>query len=206
MPIPKEQITGLILAGGRATRMGGADKGLQLLHGEPMAATVMRRLQPQVGQLLINANRCLEAYATLGVPVFADDVEGYAGPLAGVHAGLSRCQTEYLATVPCDSPLLPPDLVARLAQALETSGADAAVAVSGNAAPGHRHPVFMLVRASLSSRLNDYLLAGGRKVDGWLGSIRSVEAWFDDENAFTNVNTPAELQELAQRAQGTPPA
>ncbi len=205
MSIPTEQITGLVLAGGRATRMGGVDKGLQLLHGETMAAAVVRRLQPQVGRLMINANRSLDEYAALGAPVFADDFESYAGPLAGVQAGLSRCQTEFLVTAPCDAPLLPPDLVKRLAQALEASGADAALAVSGDGAHRRRHPVFMLIRASLSGNLAEYLRAGGRKVDGWLGTIRCVEACFDDEEAFMNVNTADDLEALRQ-ARPSPPA
>ncbi len=204
MRIDITQVTGLILAGGRATRMGGVDKGLQLLQGEPMAARVLRRMRPQVGSLMINANRNLDEYEKLGVPVFADEIEGYAGPLAGVHAGLLRCKTEFLATAPCDSPLLPTDLVKRLAQALEVSGADAALAVSGDAAHKRRHPVFMLIRTSLSQPLADYLLAGGRKLDTWLESLRSVEVAFGDEAAFVNVNTAGDLDQLERQAR--PPA
>ncbi len=206
MVIPREQIAGLVLAGGRATRMGGVDKGLQVFLDEPMVAHVMRRLQPQVGQLMINANRHHDEYAKLGVPVFPDDVEGYAGPLAGIHAGLARCPTEFLATSPCDAPLLPTDLVQRLALALEASGADAALAVSGDGAHRRRHPVFMLARAALANNLAGYIAAGSRKVDGWLGSIRSVEVWFEHEDSFTNVNTPDDLQALTRQARLTPPA
>ncbi len=197
MGISAEDVTGLVLAGGRATRMGGVDKGLQDFRGEPMAVHVLRRLRPQVGQLMINANRHLEDYARLGAAVCVDDLEGYAGPLAGIHAGLSRCTTAYLVSAPCDSPLLPMDLVACLAHSLEYAGADAALAVTGTAAQKHRHPVFMLVKASLASCLADYLAAGGRKVDAWLNSVRSVESRFDDETAFANINHMDDLAKVS---------
>ncbi len=197
MDIRKEQITGLILAGGRGTRMGGADKGLQPFRGEPMAQAVIRRLQPQVGALLINANRHPDDYAKLGAPVCADVIEGYAGPLAGMHAGLCACGTDFLLTVPCDSPLLPADLVDRLASALAQRGADAAVATAGPAGNARRHPVFLLMKRSLLPQLTAYLDGGGRKVGEWLASLSCAEARFDDEQAFANINTPAELDALA---------
>lgn len=199
MRIPKEQITGLILAGGLGSRMGGIDKGLQPVGGAPMVTLVMQRLQPQVDAVLINANRHTDHYATFGVPVVSDLIEGYAGPLAGIHAGLSHCDTDYLVSAPCDSPLLPHDLVQRLAEALNDTRADAAVAVTGQSETLQRHPVFMLLRCSLRDRLASYLNEGGRKVDGWLKSLHCIEVRFDDEAAFANVNTPEELNALANR-------
>jgi molybdopterin-guanine dinucleotide biosynthesis protein A len=215
MPIHPEEITGLILAGGRATRMGGVDKGLQLLNGEPMVHHVLRRLQPQVGHMLINANRNAQEYRQFGVPVIADMVSGFAGPLAGLQAGLAQCTTGYLATAPCDSPLLPFDLVARLSGALEQTGSDVAVAATGTDGPPRgdagttsvaaahwhpqRHPVFMLAKASLLPQLSDWLAAGGRKADDWLRSLRCAEVLFGDDGAFENVNTSAHLTDMSRR-------
>ncbi len=199
MSIDTRQVTGLILAGGRATRMGGVDKGLQLLRGEPMAACVLRRLRPQVGALLINANRHREEYEALGAPVCADLTEGFAGPLAGIHAGLAACTTDYMATAPCDSPLLPADLVQRLSRALEHDNAEAAVAVTTPNMRRQRHPVFLLLKASLLSALADFIARGGRRVDDWLATLRCTEVAFDDESAFSNVNTREELDALERR-------
>ncbi len=199
MGITKEQITGLILAGGRGSRMGGVDKGLQDFAGMPMAAQVMKRLQPQVGRLLINANRHQDDYARLGAPVVIDLIAGYAGPLAGLHAGLSHCHTDYLVSAPCDSPLLPDDLVRRLADALVAAAADAAVAVAGRGEQRRRHPVFLLLRTSLRDSLTHYLNNGGLKVDGWLSSLHCTEVLFDDDMAFANANTRDELDALARR-------
>ena len=192
-------ITGLILAGGRATRMGGVDKGLQPLNGEAMVSHVLRRLQPQVGVMLINANRNQEAYRKFGTPVLPDVVTGYAGPLAGLHAGLAQSQTPWLVTAPCDSPLLPEDLVMRLATALQRDDSDVAVATTGDASARQRHPVFMLVKTSLLPQLSTWLDAGGRKVDDWLRSLKCAEAAFDNEALFDNVNTNEQLGQIAQR-------
>lgn len=200
MSIDIKQVTGLILAGGRATRMGGVDKGLQPLRGEPMAAWVMRRMQPQVGALLINANRHRADYEALGAPVCADVIEGFAGPLAGIHAGLAACTTDYLATAPCDSPLLPADLVQQLAGALVREQAEAAVAVTTSNAQRQRHPVFLLLKASLLPALADFVARGGRRVDDWLATLCCAEAAFDDESAFANVNTREELDALERKA------
>lgn len=197
MDIRKEQITGLVLAGGRGTRMGGVDKGLQLFRGEPMALRAARRLRPQVGTLLVNANRHLDEYTKLGVPVCADEITGYAGPLAGMHAGLCACSTDYLVTVPCDSPLLPASLVDRLADALVRQRSDAAVAVVSTAGQARRHPVFLMLKRNLLPQLTAYLDSGGRKVDQWLASVACAEALFDDELAFANVNTLAQLDALS---------
>jgi molybdopterin-guanine dinucleotide biosynthesis protein A len=183
-------ITGVILAGGLARRMGGADKGLQLLHGRPLVAWVLERLAPQVDALAINANRNSERYAEFGVPVFPDQVPDFAGPLAGLHAALTAVHTPLVATVPCDSPYLPHDLVARLHAALEREASDLAVART----LGQLQPVFCLVRRTLLPHLADYLAAGGRKVDHWYATLRVSEVGFDDEAAaFENINTAAEL-------------
>jgi len=183
-------VTGLILAGGRGRRMGGVDKGLQPLHGKPLAQWVLERLAPQVDEVLVNANQNMEAYAALGYRVVTDAVGGFAGPLAGLQSGLTHAKSELVVTVPCDSPLLPDDLVARLRQALEAAGADVAVARTGR----QPHPVFCLCRRRLLPDLTGFLGAGGRKIDAWYTRLQVVEVPFDDEaEAFTNINTPAEL-------------
>jgi molybdenum cofactor guanylyltransferase len=194
--ISPENITAVILAGGLGRRMGGVDKGLQLIHGKPMVQQVLDRLQPQVGKVLINANRHLDEYKGFGVPICSDSISGYAGPLAGIHAALLQTNTAYLVTVPCDSPLLPNDLVSRLSVAASEHQADAAVVVTDNEEQRQRHPVFLLLKSDLRSSLERYLNNGGRKVDDWLASLNCVDVPFDDETAFTNVNTPEDIQAL----------
>ncbi len=190
------QITGLILAGGRGTRMGTVDKGLQMFRGAPMALHALMRLAPQVGHVMINANQNIAPYEGFGVPVWQDEMQGFAGPLAGLQTGLMHCETEYLVTVPCDSPFLPTDLVARLAAGLEAGNADLAVAVTGEGETRQPHPVFCLARASLLPHLTLYLQEGGRKFDKWYASLTAAEVHFDDENAFRNINTLDELHTL----------
>jgi molybdopterin-guanine dinucleotide biosynthesis protein A len=191
--IAPSEVTGLVLAGGLGRRMsadgGGVDKGLQPFRGRPMVAHAIERLVPQVGALLINANRNLERYEAFGHPVVSDAVTGFAGPLAGLASGLRACRTRFLATVPCDSPFLPADLVARLAAALERDSAQLAVARTG----GQAHPVFLLVDREVLPGLEAFLAGGRRKIDAWYASLRFVEVDFDDENAFLNINTPDEL-------------
>jgi len=183
-------ITGLVLAGGRGSRMGSVDKGLVLLHGRPLVSHVVERFEQQVDEILVNANRNVEAYLALGHPVIRDRIEGFAGPLAGLHAGLQQARHELVATVPCDSPFLPLDLVARLLRALETHDADLAVARTRD----QPHPVFALVRRSVLEHLERYLSDGGRKIDAWYASLVTVEVAFDDEaDAFRNINTADEL-------------
>jgi molybdopterin-guanine dinucleotide biosynthesis protein A len=194
--ISPENITAVILAGGLGRRMGGVDKGLQQIHGKPMVQQVLDRLQPQVGKVLINANRHLDEYKGFGVPICSDSISGYAGPLAGIHAALLQTNTAYLVTVPCDSPLLPNDLVSRLSVAASEHQADAAVVVTDNEEQRQRHPVFLLLKSDLRSSLVHYLNDGGRKVDDWLASLNCVDVPFDDETAFTNVNTPEDIQAL----------
>ena len=203
--IEPQDITGLILAGGRGSRMGGADKGLQNFNGMPMALYTLLRLQPQVGAVIINANRNLGAYESFGVPVWPDVLEDYAGPLAGFLTGLERCETPYLVTVPCDTPNFPSDLVVRLAQALDRQQADIAMAAAPETGKdGQRvvrsQPVFCLLRAELMESLAEFTRQGGRKIDAWTAQHQSVLVPFDtpadDPRAFVNANTASELQQL----------
>lgn len=183
------QITGLILAGGRGTRMGTVDKGLQLLRGEPLVQHVLNRLAPQVGPLLINANHNLDEYRQFGMLVISDGLQSQEGPLAGLQAGLQSCKTEFMATAPCDSPFLPEDFIARLAAALLEREADIAVAVTGEGVQRQQHPVFCLLRTSLASHLENYLREGNRKFALWYSSLFVVEVYFEHEQAFLNINT-----------------
>jgi molybdopterin-guanine dinucleotide biosynthesis protein A len=198
--LAKDQITGLVLAGGRGSRMGGVDKGLQLHTGVPLAQHALQRLAPQVGPLLINGNRNLDAYAAMGVPVCADVLPDHAGPLAGFMAGLSKCETPYLVTVPCDSPLFPTDLVERLAQALVETDADIAMAATLEDGVPQVQPVFCLLKTSLRSSLATFTQSGQRKIDRWTTLHRCVEVRFDDAHAFFNANTLDELQQLQTRS------
>ena len=186
-------VTGLVLAGGQGSRMGGVDKGLAPFRGRPMVAHVLERLAPQVDEILVNANRNPEAYAAFGHRVIADEIPGFAGPLAGFERGLAHARGELVATVPCDSPFLPQDLVPRLRAALESAGADLAVAKTGAQA----HPVFCLMRRSVHASLERFLASGQRKIDKWYAALAVVEVAFDDEpDAFANINTRDELADL----------
>jgi molybdopterin-guanine dinucleotide biosynthesis protein A len=194
-PPSAPDITGLILAGGRGARMGGVDKGLALLDGKPMVAYVIARLAPQVGSLIINANRNQDSYAAFGAPVWPDEQSDFAGPLAGLQAGLRHCGTPYLATAPCDSPCLPHDLVQRLAQTLAAADADLAVACTRDAGDQAiwPQPVFMLLKTGLLTDLNDYLQGGGRKMETWYRRLSYCETLFTDADAFRNINTREQL-------------
>ena len=188
-------VTGVVLAGGQARRMGGLDKGLQSLRGRPMIAWVIERLASQVGEILISANQNLDRYQAFGCLVVTDELKedsgGFAGPLAGLHAGMKAASHPLVVTVPCDSPFLPADLVARLRAALERQQADLAVARTG----AQPHPVFALCRCTLLAHLEAYLQAGGRKIDRWYATLKVAEVQFDDEaEAFSNINTPEELR------------
>ena len=197
-------ITGLILAGGRGSRMGGIDKGLQNFHGLPLALQTLMRLQLQsqpLQEVLINANRNLSAYESLGVPVWPDSIDGFAGPLAGFVTGLERCQTPLLLTVPCDTPLFPRDLVERLVHALDSDGADLAMAAAPEADGTVRpQPVFCLLKTELLESLVKFIQGGGRKIDAWTAQHRCAIVPFDligdSPQAFANANTLAELQQL----------
>ena len=194
--ITTDQITGLILAGGRGSRMGGVDKGLQSHQGSTLAMHALLRLGPQVGELMINANRNLAAYEAMGAPVWPDALPDYAGPLAGFLAGLEHCETPYMVTVPCDSPLFPLDLVERLANALEAQDAEIAMAATRKGDVLQVQPVFCLMKTGLMESLIRFTQGGQRKIDRWTALHRCVEVPFDDPLAFANANTPAELQQL----------
>lgn len=209
--IDTSDITGVVLAGGRGSRMGGVDKGLQPFHGRALAHHALLRLQPQVGAALLNANRHLAAYADFGVPVWPDGLADFPGPLAGFLTGLQHCTTGWMLTVPCDTPLFPHDLAARLAHAADAAQADIAVAAAPetDGATGttvlRRQPVFCLMRTTVQGSLHDYLQGGGRKIGTWLAQHACAAAAFDrpgdDPHAFANANTLAELHALEQGGQ-----
>jgi len=199
-----QAVTGLILAGGRGSRMGGTDKGLQNFHGLPLALQTLMRLQLQsqpLQEVLINANRNLAAYKSLGVPVWPDSIDGFAGPLAGFLTGLERCETPLLLTVPCDTPLFPLDLLERLLAALKAQDANLAMAAAPEADGTVRpQPVFCLLKTELLESLVKFTQNGGRKIDAWTAQHRCAIVPFDlpgdSPQAFSNANTLAELQQL----------
>jgi molybdopterin-guanine dinucleotide biosynthesis protein A len=188
--------TGVILAGGRATRMGGRDKGLLQLAGKPMVEWVMATLKPQVADIIINANRNLDTYAAYGYRVVSDKLHGFCGPLAGIASSMESASTPYIVTTPCDSPLVPLDLAHRLYQALHINRAEISVAHNGE----RLQPVFALLTCTLSSSLLDYLAAGERKVDTWYSRHKlAIVDFSDSTDAFININTPAEIQAVESR-------
>ena len=197
--IGKQDITGLILAGGRGSRMGGVDKGLQNHLGIPMAMHALMRLGPQVEHVMINANRNLGAYEAFGVPVWPDALPDQPGPLAGFLTGLERCETPYLVTVPCDTPDFPDDLVARLAAALVAQDADIAMAASPSDDGVQVQPVFCLMKSTLMESLMAFTQSGQRKIDKWTAQHRCINVLFSDADAFFNANTAEELRQLQQR-------
>ena len=183
------KVSGIVLAGGKGTRMGSVDKGLQLLRGKPMVEWVIERLRPQVSEVLINANQNIQSYEKYGYRVLPDEIAGFAGPLAGLQAGLKAAANPLIVTVPCDSPFLPQDLVFRLAN--ELGSRDLAVAKTG----AQPHPVFSLMKREVRESLEAFLAAGGRKIDAWYAALKVVEVSFDDEaDAFRNINTLDELR------------
>jgi len=191
--VDKRSVTGLILAGGRGSRMGGVDKGLQLLDGRTLVAHVIERLHTQVGPLMISANRHMDSYADFGVPVLRDADDQFNGPLAGLLAGLNAAKTEWLVCVPCDAPHLPLDLVRRLAAA----GEDSPLAILPRGSDGRLQPLFALLHTSLRDSLATALAQGQRRVADWMLSHPHRIVDFQDE--FMNLNTRAELD-----AQQTP--
>jgi len=192
-------VSGLILAGGKGSRMGGVDKGLQSFRGRRLVDHVYERFAPQVGGVIINANQNHDEYKSFGVRVVSDAIGGFAGPLAGLHAGLSVSKRPFLVSVPCDSPFLPTDLVERLFARIDDSGAELAVAKTGD----QPHPVFSLMRRGVLDHLTDFLKGGGRKIDAWYATLNVVEVGFDDEAAaFSNINTREELQTWENAQQG----
>ncbi len=185
-------ISGVVLAGGQGRRMGGVDKGLQPLNGKPMVQWVLERFAPQVDSVLINANQNVERYAAFGYPVVCDRISGFAGPLAGLHAALSTVGHSLVATVPCDAPLLPSDLVVRLADALQAHAVPIAVARTHK----QPHPVFCLCKREVLPNLSDYLESGGRRFEHWYAGLSAIEVEFDEAEAFSNINTLDDLNGL----------
>jgi len=195
MMLEPTQITAVILAGGRGRRMEGKDKGLVKLNGTPLIEHVLSAVSPQVGQLLINANRNIEEYQRYGFPVVSDTMADYQGPLAGLASAMAVAETDYIVTTPCDSPLLPADLVQRLIHALQEKDAELAVAHDGK----RLQPVFALVPVRLLPNLQQYLDCGERKATLWFTQQRIAQADFSDiPEAFLNINTPAEQKQLRQ--------
>jgi molybdopterin-guanine dinucleotide biosynthesis protein A len=197
--ISADQITGLILAGGRAKRMGGIDKGLIPFHNKALIESAITRLKSQVGSILINANRNISKYASYGYPIIPDETPDFSGPLAGFSAGLKTCNTPYLLTSPCDSPLLPIDLGIKLATEMERGDFELVYA-SSKEADGKiwAQPVFCLMHINLQESLNAFLQKGDLKIDRWFKEVRSSTVVFDDPQAFANVNTPEELKQLEE--------
>ncbi|MDX1518672.1 MAG: molybdenum cofactor guanylyltransferase MobA [Gammaproteobacteria bacterium] len=186
-------ITAVILAGGKATRMGGEDKGLVELNGRPMIEYVIESLLPQAGKLLINANRNSEQYRRYGFEVIADSLDGFHGPLAGIASAMQVVDTKYLVTAPCDSPLLPVDLVPRLGQRLVADNADIAVANNGE----RLQPVFAIMKTGLLQSLLNYLENGDRKIDRWYAQHHTVDVDFSDKpETFLNINSPDDLSRI----------
>jgi molybdopterin-guanine dinucleotide biosynthesis protein A len=187
------RVTGVVLAGGQGSRMGGVDKGLQAFRGKAMVEHVLERLAPQVDEVLINANRNPDAYARFGHRVVADQIEGFAGPLAGFERGLAHASGELVVTVPCDSPFLPADLVSRMREVLEREKAQVVVAKTGEQV----HPVFCLMQRGVHESLRQFLASGQRKIDRWFPQLATAIVSFDDEpQAFLNINTREELTGL----------
>ncbi len=195
--ITSEHITGLILAGGRAQRMGGIDKGLIPFHGKALIEFAINRLKPQVSTILINANRSITKYSHYGYPVLMDETPDFSGPLAGFSVGLKHCKTPYLLTSPCDSPLLPFDLAQKMAAELEGNNLELVFASSKEEDGKIRsQPVFCLMKSSLQDSLDAFLSKGDLKIDRWFKELRSGTVVFENPQAFANVNTPEELAAL----------
>lgn len=192
VPIATRDITGVVLAGGRGSRLGGVDKGLVHLRGRPLIEYVIDALRPQVGNLLISANRNCDIYASYGYPVIADVMGDYDGPLAGMLSAMHHADTSYIVTVPCDVPALPANLVERLVAAMTMMHREACMA----SCAGQVQPVFALMRRTLADGLQEYLVAGERGVENWMHRQQAAIVDFPDHNAFANINTPEELQRL----------
>ena len=204
--IKPEDISAIVLCGGQGTRMGGQDKGLQVFQGLPLAQGIVNKLQAQVFHVMINANRNRVAYQSFCKDVWPDDEDGFLGPLAGFRVGLAHCPTPYLMTVPCDTPLIPHDLSARLAQSLADSNADVAMVRALEAHSEHGaftlrpQPVLSMMKRELGAHLDEHLKKGGRKVESWAQELHCVWVDFDqasdDLQAFLNINTLDELHAL----------
>ncbi len=189
----RDRVTGVILAGGKATRMGGTDKGLVPIAGKPMIAWVIDALRPQVADVLINANRNHERYGEFACPVIDDGDSDFRGPLAGMVSAMRAARTPYIAVVPCDSPLIGGGVVERLYAAAASSGAPIAAAHDGE----RLQPVFALLSCDLLDDLAGYLDDGERKIDRWYDRHRYVSVDFSDvAESFANINAPDDKRAL----------
>ncbi len=187
----KSDVTGVILAGGQARRMGGQDKGLVMLDDKPMVEIIIDVLKPQTAKLLINANRNHDSYSQYGLELVADELSGYCGPLAGMASALKTINTDYMVTAPCDSPFIPLDLVQRLADALDNKSTEISVAHDGE----RIQPVFCMLKKTLLQSLTDYLAAGDRKIDRWFKQHNFAIADFSDKpETFDNINTQEDVE------------
>jgi molybdopterin-guanine dinucleotide biosynthesis protein A len=197
---PGPSVTAILLAGGEGRRMGGQDKGLTKLKGKPLVQWVLTRIQHQVGEILISANRHIDEYAALGYPVIKDKTEGFVGPLAGIARGLLDAKNELVLSVPCDTPFLPDDLVSRLTLALNTGTHDIAVP----RVAGRSQNVISLMRRHVGANLAIFLSQGGRKVQDWQAGLNTAFADFSDEAAyFVNINSPEQLAALDAKGRET---
>jgi molybdopterin-guanine dinucleotide biosynthesis protein A len=189
MPTNTQNITAVILAGGKGSRLGGIDKGLVKLNNLPLVQHLVNRIQPQVSNIIISANRNIDSYKLLGFPVYKDEISDYAGPLAGILKALHHCDTEWLLIVPADSPFIPTDLATRLMQNID----DAKLVIPHDGE--HLHPTFALIHKSLQDSLNNYLAKGERKARAWmLQQPHTIVDFSDQADAFININTEDELQ------------
>lgn len=196
---PVHDITAVILAGGRARRMGGEDKGLIELHGRPLLDYIIAGLRPQTGHILVNANRNLDRYRAFGYAVIEDIMGDYFGPLAGMASGMQACNTPLLLTVPCDSPFIPAGLTEKLYSAMMDADAEISVAHDGV----RMQPVFALLRCELLPSLLAYLEDDGRKIDTWYGQHRLVASDFSSHpETFLNLNSPDDMRLLEQVIDG----
>lgn len=200
--LPIDQITGLILSGGRGVRVGGEDKGLLAFHGEAIVQRVFSRLKAQVKFIIVSANRHIEEYKQFGAPVVKDRLADFQGPLAGIEAVLSVCPTPYLVVVPCDAPFISQDLLLKLYMEMERSSANIVYA-QGRDEAGQvvAEPMFALIRTSTLSHLRAYLATGGRKVMGWYESLDCSSVFIEDQLCFANANTSEDFEKLEKQVQ-----
>jgi len=190
------RITGIILAGGQARRMGGQDKGLIQLAHKPMIEYVLNAIKPQVDDIIINANRNQVVYEEYGFPVVADKIEGYCGPLAGMASGLQAAKTPFVVTVPCDSPFIPDNLVHKLYSILQDEDAEICTANAN----GRLQPVFTLMKSELLPSMLDFLNNGERKIDKWFVKHHLAIADFSEQpDTFININSTEELTAIERK-------
>jgi molybdenum cofactor guanylyltransferase len=192
-----KKITGLILAGGNARRMGGVDKGLVVVKGEYLICHVLNRIKPQVEFLMINANRNIDTYKALSSSIIEDQTKQRLGPLAGIQAGLYNCKTPYMISVPCDVPKIPLDICNRLYVKLMEHNSDCAMPVTqDNEGVKRSHPAILLLKKQLIDSLDFYLESGGRKIDQWTGALKCTEVLFEESQDFLNINKREDINDV----------